>query len=117
MNIFTNPMFLASVFFILGHTLGWFAGNAQFVWEYWKDKALLATLLFGTPAGLFFWYGTKFAYTHIESLWSVRFLAAALSYLIFPILTWYFMGETMFTLKTTISIVLAFSILAVQYYL
>jgi hypothetical protein len=115
--MFINPILLASIFFILGHTMGWFAGNAQFVWDYWKDKAIMATLLFGTPAGLFFWYGTKFAYEHIESLWSVRFLAAALSYFIFPVLTWYFMGETMFTLKTTISIVLAFSILAVQYYL
>ena len=117
MNFLLHPIFLSSTFFILGHTMGWFAGNAQFVWEYWKDKALLSTILFGTPAGLFFWYGTKFAYEYIESLWSVRFLAAALSYLIFPILTWYFMEESMFTLKTMLSISLALSILAVQYYL
>jgi hypothetical protein len=117
MNFLLHPIFLASVFFILGHTMGWFAGNAQFVWNFWKDKPVFSTLLFGTPAGLFFWYGTKLAYEHIESLWSVRFLAAALSYLIFPILTWYFMQESMFTLKTIISMLLAWSILAVQYYL
>ena len=117
MSFLTHPMLLSSLFFILGHTMGWFAGNAQFVWEYWKDKAILSTLIFGTPAGLFFWYGTKFAYEHIESLWSVRFLAAALSYLVFPILTWYFMEESMFTLKTMICIFLAWLILAVQYYL
>jgi hypothetical protein len=47
-------------FFIVGHTLGWFAGNAQFVWEFWKDKPVLATVLMGTPAGLCFWWGTKY---------------------------------------------------------
>ena len=112
-----NPIILSAIFFILGHVFGWFAGNAQFVWDYWKDKAVLATLLFGTPAGMFFWYGTKFAYESFESLWSVRFLAAAISYFVFPVLTWYLMGETMFTLKTMLSIALAMSILAVQYYL
>lgn len=117
MSLVFHPIFIASICLMLGHTMGWFAGNAQFVWDYWKDKALLATILFGTPAGMCFWYGTKFAYEHIESLWSVRFLAAALSYFIFPVLTWYFMGESMFTLKTVISTILAVSILAVQYYL
>jgi len=36
---------------------------------------------------------------------------------IFPILTWCLMGETMFTIKRMLSIALAMSILAVQYYL
>ena len=116
-SFFTNPILLSIAFFILGHILGWFAGNAQLVWEYWKDKAILSTLLFGTPAGLFFWYGTKFAYESIGSLWSVRFLAAALSYFVFPVLTWYLLDESMFTLKTMLSISLAWAILIVQFYL
>ena len=59
-EFFTPDMMMAVGFFIVGHALGWFAGNAQFVWEFWKDKPVLATVLMGTPAGLCFWYGTKY---------------------------------------------------------
>ena len=116
-SFLNNYLFLSIAFFICGHMLGWFAGNMQLVWDYWKDKPILSTVVFGTPAGLLFWYGTKYAYLSLGSLWSVRFLAAALSYFIFPVLTWYFLGESMFTLKTTISILLAWTILLVQFYL
>ena len=58
-EFFTPDMMMAVGFFIVGHALGWFAGNAQFVWEFWKDKPVLATVLMGTPAGLCFWWGTN----------------------------------------------------------
>ena len=114
---FSWDMLLSIVFFILGHTLGWFAGNSQLVWEYWEDKPILATLIFGTPAGLLFWYGTKYCFLATGGeLWSVRFIAAVFSYVTFPILTWYFLGESIFTPKTMICIFLALMILFVQLY-
>ena len=117
LTFFNWDMLLAIAFFIAGHTMGWFAGNSQLVWEYWKDKPVLATLLFGTPAGLLFWYGTKYCFIATGGeLWSVRFVAAVFSYVTFPIMTWYFLGETIFTLKTMICIFLAMSILFVQVY-
>ncbi len=116
-EFFTQDMIYGISFFILGHTLGWFAGNSQFVWSYWQNKPILATLLFGTPAGLAFWYGTKFCFAATGGeLWSVRFIAAVFSYTVFPIMTWYFLGESVFTPKTMISIILALSILFVQIY-
>ena len=40
-EFFTHDMLIAVGFFIVGHMLGWFAGNAQFVWEFWKDKPVI----------------------------------------------------------------------------
>ena len=40
-EFFTPDMMMAVGFFIVGHALGWFAGNAQFVWEFWKDKPVI----------------------------------------------------------------------------
>tara|TARA_B100000900_G_scaffold413966_1_gene439259 strand:+ start:3772 stop:4143 length:372 start_codon:yes stop_codon:yes gene_type:complete len=114
---FSYEMILSICFFIAGHTMGWFAGNSQFVWEFWKDKPILATLVFGIPAGLLFWYGTKYCFEATGGeLWSVRFIAAVFSYVTFPIMTWYFLGESIFTPKTMICIFLAMSILLVQMY-
>jgi hypothetical protein len=116
-EFFSQDMILGIMFFIFGHAMGWFAGNSQFVWEFWKDKPILATLLFGTPAGLFFWYGSRFCFAATGGeLWSVRFIAAVFSYTVFPILTWYFLGESMFTPKTLMCAFLAISILFVQIY-
>lgn len=116
-EFFTQEMIYGISFIIVGHTMGWFAGNSQFVWEWWEDKPVLATVLFGTPAGLAFWKGSKYCFLATGGeLWSVRFIAAVFSYTVFPILTWYFLGETMFTPKTMISAILAISILFVQIY-
>ena len=113
--VWNVSMIYGIVFFILGHILGWFAGNSQFVWEYWEDKAVLATLLFGTPAGLSFWWGTKFCFEATGGeLWSVRFIAAVFSYTVFPVMTWYFLNESMFTAKTMSCIFLSFCILMIQ---
>jgi len=116
-EFFSREMLIGIGFLILGHTLGWFAGNSQFVWEWWKNKPIMATILFGTPAGLAFWHGTKYCFEAVGGeLWSVRFIAAVFSYTVFPVMTWYFMGESMFTAKTMISAMLAISILFVQIY-
>ena len=107
-------MVYGCLLFIIGHIFGWFAGNSQFVWNYWENKPILATVLFGIPAGLSFWYGTKFCFEATGELWSVRFTAAVFSYITFPIMTWYYMHESMFTIKTMSCVFLAFLILLIQ---
>ena len=114
-QFFTTEMIYAISFFIAGHTIGWFAQNSQLVWQWWQNKPILACLTFGIPAGILFWYGTKFCFIATGGeLWSVRFIAAVFSYTTFPILTWYFLGESIFTPKTIICILLAITILFVQ---
>ena len=113
-QFFSVKMLYAIACFILGHTLGWYTHNLQFVNDYWKDKVLLPTVIFGIPALLAFWYGTKFAMEAVPELWTARFVAAVFSYLTFPLMTWYYLGESMFTVKTMSCVLLAFCILLIQ---
>ena len=115
MSLFTNiKMVYAILLFILGHTLGWYAHNLQFVNEYWKDRFVLSIVVFGIPSMFAFWFGTKFAMEAVPELWTARFMAAVFSYLTFPIMTWYYRDESMFTVKTMSCVFLAFLILFIQ---
>jgi hypothetical protein len=113
-SFFNIKMIYAICCFIVGHSLGWYAHNLQFVSEYWKDKVLLPIFLFGVPCLIAFWWGTRFAMEAHPELWTARFVAAVFSYLTFPIMTWWYLGESMFTLKTLLCVFLAFCILLIQ---
>lgn len=109
--------FWIAILLIIGNAFGWYATNLQFFVEYWKDKPIFSTLLFGIPSGLTYWYATKYMMAISPELWSARFIAAAVSYTVFPILTWYHLGESMLTSKTMICIFFAFCIFAVQMFM
>ena len=82
------------------------------MWDWWKDKPVLAAVLYSVPTGICFWYGIKLCYEEWGEVWGPRFLIFCMSYLTFPILTWYFLHETMFTVKTMICVFLSFLIIA-----
>lgn len=113
-DFLSHDMMIAMGLFVAGHVLAWYTHNSQFVWEYWKDRPILANMLFGVPCGLFFWYGTRHAVAASDLLWTSRFVAFSLSYVTFPIMTWWYLGESMFTLKTLLCTILAFMIIGVQ---
>jgi hypothetical protein len=94
----------------------WFSTNLQLT-GYPENKALTIAMLLAVPTTLLAYYGTKFGYAAFDSAWSVRFFVFAVSYLIFPMLTWWFLGETMFTIKTMSCIALSIIIILVQVYL
>ena len=110
----TSKILFACLLFTIGQLFGWFHLNSQFVWEWWKDKPLLALMVFSFPAGLCFWVGIQMAYAEMGEVWGPRFLIFCLSYFTFPILTWHFLGESMFTLKTMICVFLSFMIMSIQ---
>jgi hypothetical protein len=74
----------------------------------------MALAAFSVPAGLCFWAGIRIAYAEMGVIWGPRFLIFGLSYVTFPILTWHFMHESMFTPKTLICTALAFMIIGIQ---
>lgn len=113
-EFFNGSMLWAMAFFCVGHIFGWYTTNSQFVWEFWKDKPLLANIVFGIPAGMMFWYGTRYVMQSTPELWTARFTAAVISYSVFPLMTWFYLGESMFTIKTMLCVCLAFMILIVQ---
>ena len=100
--------------FFLGQVFGWFQLNLQYVSAWWKDKALLSAIVMGIPASIAFWYAWKFTSEATESVWSARFIGSSTGMLVFPILTWFLLGESMFTTKTMICVILSFLIVLVQ---
>jgi len=110
----TFKLLFACLLFAVGQGFGWFHLNSQFVWEWWKDRPFAALFAFSLPAGLCFWLGMKIAYAEMGEVWGPRFLIFCLSYLTFPVLTWYYLNESMFTPKTMVCVTLAFAIALIQ---
>jgi len=113
-NFFSIQMIYTMISFIIGHALAWYCHNGQLVWEFWDNRPFLSNFVFGIPAGVAFWYGTKFCMEASGELWTTRFMVFALSYVTFPLMTWWYLNESMFTLKTGICTFLAFLILLIQ---
>ena len=110
----TSKILLSCGIFAIAQMLAWFQLYSQFVWQWWEGRAIAAILTFGVPAGFCFWYGTKIAVEAMGEAWGPRLLIFGMSYLTFPVLTWWLLNESMFTAKTMTCIVLSFSIVAVQ---
>ena len=100
----------------LGQTFVWFQTNSQLVWDWWKDKPVIAALFSLWLIALSFWYGTKYIYEATGELWTARYVAFGISYLIFPFLTYYFLGESIFTAKTMVCTGLAIIIVCIQFF-
>ena len=100
--------------FLLGQILGWFQLNVQSFTEFWKDKPILSAIVMGVPTSVLFWYGWKFVVESTGSAWSARFIASCAGLIIFPILTWAILGESMFTTKTMICLGLTIIIMLIQ---
>ena len=116
MNYLTS-LIVAFALFTLGQTFAWFQLFSQHVWPWWQGKALIAIPVFGLPAGVCFYYGVQIAYSAMGEAWAPRMMIFAASYISFPLLTYFLMGESIFTIKTLLCIVLASLIMAVQVWL
>ena len=107
-------LLLACMCMFFGQICVWFGTNSQVVWKWWSDKPLFAAIMWGVPATLFFWHGTKYGYMSMMELWGPRFLGFGMSYLTFPLLTWWLASESMFTTKTMLCVALSFMIMGIQ---
>ena len=93
----------------------WWSTNLQFVREYWRDKALYVSLALAIPITVTAFFATRFTYEGLgDTVWGSRFVAFGTSYLIFPILTWVVLKESMLTPKTLLCIALPLLIVAIQ---
>jgi len=102
------------LFFFIANILVWYQLNSQLVWDWAKTtKSMWVMSILGVPISMMFWYATKFGYDGFNSLWKVRLLAFSVSMLVFPIMTWLYLGEVI-TFKIAISILLAIIIMILQ---
>ena len=105
---------LTIISFIVANILVWYQLNSQLVWDWAKgNKSMWIMSLLGIPISLLFWLSTKWGYLGFGNLWSVRWLAFGSSMFVFPIMTYFYLGEAM-SLKTLISILLALIIMILQ---
>ena len=110
----SHLIILTILIFFLNNIIIWYQLNGQLVWDFWKSwKGITTSLLMGIPITALFWWATKIGYQGFGNLWSVRFLGFATSMMTFPVMTWLYLGEVM-TLKTIITMVLAFIIMLLQ---
>jgi hypothetical protein len=113
MNI--KYILLSTIFFLFSQILIWYQLNSQLVWEWAKGtKSMWLMSLLGIPISLLMWYCTKIGYVGFGSLWAVRFMGFATSMMVFPIMTYFYLGEPM-TLKTIITMGLAIIIMIIQF--
>ena len=107
-------LFYGIALFIFGQVMAWFQSNSGIITEENATKAMFIAACFAPLTTLAFAYGTKLMYDEMNSLWSIRFITFGIGYLVFIPLTWYFLGEEMFTIKNGISFCLAIVLLLVQ---
>jgi hypothetical protein len=100
--------------FALGQALGWFQLNLQKISAWWSDKPIVSAFVIGVPTSILFWYAWRIISTEMESVWSARFIGSCVGYVVFSILTWTMLGESMLTTKTMLCLSLSFLIIMIQ---
>lgn len=112
-----SPIFnfiLATILFILGQVLSWSSSYSQFVSERIKDNALLYASLMAIPSAVCFTYGIRLAYEFFGNGWAPRFYVFGISFLVYPAMFSYYMGESFFSYKNIICLILAIAIMLTQ---
>ena len=110
----TSKLYMAVALILGGHILAWYGTYSIFVWKWCQENINLLPFIFAIPTQFFFLYGMKFAVEELEEVWGARLIGFGLSYLIFPLLTYYYFGENMFAPKTLICVGLSFAIVGIQ---
>tara|TARA_Y100000310_G_scaffold295628_1_gene327169 strand:- start:1115 stop:1465 length:351 start_codon:yes stop_codon:yes gene_type:complete len=110
----TLELIKAAALMAFAQTMVWFQCYSHYVWGWWENKPLHAALIYGIPASMCFWYGTRMAVDVTNEAWVARMLGFGMSYLTFPFLTWYFLNESMFTTKTMLCVLLSAIIVGIQ---
>ncbi len=105
---------IGMLMYTIAQTLAWFQTNGLLIHKWLAENVVLTSLVLGPIVGVLFAYGTKTIYLQTDALWVARFLGFATGYMIFIPLTWYFLGETPFTIKNMISLFLCVALICVQ---
>jgi hypothetical protein len=109
-----NNLIYAFILFTIGQAIIWIQSNGQFLWPWWKNNPLLVSFTLGGFASYIFIKATYYTYTFFgNQLWPGRFIGFASGIIVFALLTWLLMNESI-NEKTLVSLFLATALLAVQ---
>ena len=99
--------------FLIGQLIVWFQLNGQFIWQWPKNNIWVMSLI-GVPISLLFILATKYTVGAFNGLlWPARFIGFGIGIGVYAILVSYYFSEGI-TMKTFISLVLCFILLAIQ---
>lgn len=104
----------AIALFSLAQLFAWFQLNSQYIWGWWRGKAFVSAVTWGIPCSMLFYYAWTTAADSMQSVWSARFIGSSVGMVMFPIVTYAFLGESMFTAKTMVCFGLAILIVLIQ---
>ena len=107
-------LWLGITIFTIGQIFGWYQLNLQKYSDWWKDKPFTTAVIIGIPTSMAFWYAWRLVSEATGSVWSARFIGSSTGFVIFPILTWFILGESMFTTKTMLCLSLSILIILIQ---
>lgn len=102
----------AILLFLIGQSLIWLQTNGQFISEWMKKNPLLVSI-FGAPIAFLFIKATQYSQMYFGNIWGGRMIGFSAGIITFTFLTWYFVGEPL-TIKTFLTILLAFGIICIQ---
>ena len=108
-------MFWAVIIYFIGSIGVFFEHNLQYINSWWENKKLLTIFIFAIPVSYCYLTSWTHFTNYFNSVWATRFLFFGLSYLIFPILAYVFLGESPFNFKTISCVLLSFLIIYIQY--
>ena len=107
---------IAIFMFLVAQVLAWFQSNSGIIGEPFKSNYIAIAIVQGPIVSVAFAYATILLYESMP-LWSIRFLTFSIGYLVFIPLTWYFLGEEVFTLKNVISFSLCVALMCIQFFM
>ena len=111
MNV--KSLIISAALFALMRIIVWFSNNVQLVPKY-KEHALTIALVLSIPCSLVSFAAVKYGFEALGSAWGIRLMGFGVSYLVFPAMAWFMLGESPFNPKIAISVLLSFVIVAVQ---
>ena len=101
------------LFYILGQILVWYQINGQFISDWVKSNPLYMSIL-GIPISLVYIQATKYSVEAFNGeLWPQRLIGFAVGMIVFSILTYIHLNETL-TPKTIITLILSLIIVLIQ---
>ena len=106
----------AILLFLIAQIMAWFQSNSGIIGEPFKSNYVAIAIVLGPLVSLLFAYSTILMYETVP-LWSIRFITFAIGYLVFIPLTWYFLGEEVFTLKNILSFLLCCALISIQFFM
>lgn len=110
-----KDIFIAFILFTLAQGLIWYQTNSQFFNQWAKERPLLMACL-GLPISYILIHASKYVVTGFNGLlWPGRLIGFSTGMIVMSVFTYLHLGEGI-TLKTGITLLLAFIIVMIQLY-